>query len=96
MPSTELDRDPMGQWLRSMNIPVNRENYIEQAYPGEDMPDEWTAEHEAGGLRGCRQASASFRLVFFRNTCVFLDLLFGLFPMMAPDRADARRHHDVL
>jgi hypothetical protein len=40
-------KDPVVEWLESMNIPVTRENYIDHNWPGNDMPDEWTGEHEA-------------------------------------------------
>jgi hypothetical protein len=40
-------KDPVVQWLVSMNIPVTRENYITHNWPGPDMPEEWTGEHEA-------------------------------------------------
>jgi hypothetical protein len=48
-PRSRAPRDPLVEHLISMGIPVNRENYIDLAYPGEDMPseDEWTGEHEA-------------------------------------------------
>jgi hypothetical protein len=39
--------DPLVEWLESMNIPVTRENYINHNWPGDDMPEEWTGEHEA-------------------------------------------------
>jgi hypothetical protein len=29
-----------------VGIPVNRENYIAHNWPGDAMPEEWTAEHE--------------------------------------------------
>jgi hypothetical protein len=39
--------EPLIEWLESMNIPVTRENYISHSWPGDDMPEEWTNEHEA-------------------------------------------------
>lgn len=33
--------------MESMHIPVTRENYIGHAWPGDDMPEVWTNEHEA-------------------------------------------------
>jgi hypothetical protein len=42
----ELTNDSFARHLRRNGIPVTRENYIDMAYPGDTMPEVWTAEHE--------------------------------------------------
>jgi hypothetical protein len=48
-PRSRAPRDPLVAHMVRLGIPVNRENYVDLAYPGDDMPteEEWTAEHEA-------------------------------------------------
>jgi hypothetical protein len=38
--------DPISNWLRRGGHEVNRENWIEANYLGDEIPDPWTAEHE--------------------------------------------------
>lgn len=43
MPQTGTD--DLVDWLTRKGVPVNRENYLQLAYP-DGLPSPWTAEHE--------------------------------------------------
>jgi hypothetical protein len=45
-PRSRTPRDPLVAHMIRVGIPVNRENYIAHNWPGDAMPEEWTAEHE--------------------------------------------------
>lgn len=42
----ELETDPVEQMLNDLGIPLNRENYLEMAYAGMEIPDPLPAELE--------------------------------------------------
>lgn len=48
MPQTGINSndDILVNWLTKKGIPVNRENYLQLAYP-DGPPRPWTAEHES-------------------------------------------------
>lgn len=43
----EAAMDPTLRAMMGASIPLTRENYIDAKYGSEDMPEEWTEEHEA-------------------------------------------------
>lgn len=48
------DHSPVVEWLKKNGLPVNRETYMEAAYP-EGPPKPWTAEDEDGLPRSLQQ-----------------------------------------
>ena len=43
----EAAMDPILKAMIGARVPLTRENYIDTKYGAEDMPEEWTEEHEA-------------------------------------------------
>lgn len=43
----EGDMDPILRAMMRSGVPLTRDNYIDLKYGREDMPLEWTEEHEA-------------------------------------------------
>jgi hypothetical protein len=43
----EAAMDPILRAMMRSRVPLTREHYIETKYGSEDMPEEWSEEHEA-------------------------------------------------